>query len=766
MKIDSLNENIQKHNIDHQISFGIEQNASAFSILADRLYTRKEQSVIRELSTNAYDEHIVAGKADVPFDVHLPTTLENWFSIRDYGNGLSEEDAATLYTRFFKSTKRDNNLQTGCLGLGSKSPFAVTNSFTVESIHNGFKTTYTCYKDDNDGAPKMSRLDSRATTEPSGLKVQFVVDGGHYDWRWEAARVYKFFKLKPNCNIPLNFELGTPILSGSNWTLYDFNTAEDSNTIRDYSYALMGNVAYPISFDAIKTTTADENKTIRRFRYVKGLVVDFPLGELGFTTNREALEYNKKTNSALLECIYKVTADIKLAIQNSLDECPNLFLALKKAVELRNFFNNHFGDDLNKELIGDHLTYKGNAFPEGFFKTYNVSVPVECRDVGNHDRKKCKEDGRHFQIRQATKVSFSFNRPEYWFLDDGTIKNLEKRVKLFLAKEGERASGYIVNAAFKDTVNSIFGLNAPETIFVDNAFLPEIVRKQRSAGGSKGKTVEYIPALEFRYKINSNKVSLTEEVQSTISVKSASVQYYMAFNKKADEIELPTGGFNKFDFEQVLGFALKLGYKLPDEFLVKVVTPSKAETLKLDGRVNFINLPKHVSEFVQKYFDSHVDSFKKLLATSILEPNVIRYLAGAKLDNLSETSCLRQGAIGNTLKLAKHPIVQFAEFTEKVGFHFKASQGISWGYDGTSLVALCEKLLANSRCFPHSISNRHNDSHKEAIHLFSQFNRIEPAYFDTVANYLESKGLLKGNFNLSVDDISELVSTVTVSLSI
>ena len=151
MKIDNFGggEIGRSDNLGGETSFTIENSPFAFKILSESLYSHKIQSVIRELSTNAADEHVSSGKGDIPFDVHVPTGFEPYFSIRDYGAGLSEADATTLYTTFFKSTKRNDNAVTGCLGLGSKSPFAVTDSFTIESFNGGIRTVYTRFKTAN-----------------------------------------------------------------------------------------------------------------------------------------------------------------------------------------------------------------------------------------------------------------------------------------------------------------------------------------------------------------------------------------------------------------------------------------------------------------------------------------------------------------------------------------------------------------------------------------------------------------------------------------
>ena len=150
MKLQKNTNLIERSQKFEQSNYTIEATAKAFSILSDGLYANKIKAVVRELSTNAYDSHIDAGKPDVPFEVHLPNSMEPHFSIRDFGTGLSHEDCMNLYTTYFRSNRTDSNKAVGCMGLGSKSPFAYNDSFTVESFFNGKHRTYNAYKNEQE----------------------------------------------------------------------------------------------------------------------------------------------------------------------------------------------------------------------------------------------------------------------------------------------------------------------------------------------------------------------------------------------------------------------------------------------------------------------------------------------------------------------------------------------------------------------------------------------------------------------------------------
>src|SRR6185436_16663438 len=89
--------------------FTIAGNAKAFDILSSKIYTDIPLAIVRELSTNASDSHTDAGCPELPFDVHLPNSLEPWFTIRDYGTGLSPENVENVYTTYFKSTRSNSD---------------------------------------------------------------------------------------------------------------------------------------------------------------------------------------------------------------------------------------------------------------------------------------------------------------------------------------------------------------------------------------------------------------------------------------------------------------------------------------------------------------------------------------------------------------------------------------------------------------------------------------------------------------------------------
>ncbi len=197
MKLQTKLREISSGGLQDTGSFTIRATGKAFRILSDGLYSDKITAIIRELSCNAWDSHIAAGKQSIPFHVQLPNRLDPTFKIQDFGIGLSHKDVMHLYTTYFESTKQDSNDFVGTLGLGSKSPFSYCDQFTVTSVYNGEMRMYTAYISENE-VPSIAHIGtSKATGDniSNGLQISLPVKQQDFDqFRSKAEEVYKRFQ--------------------------------------------------------------------------------------------------------------------------------------------------------------------------------------------------------------------------------------------------------------------------------------------------------------------------------------------------------------------------------------------------------------------------------------------------------------------------------------------------------------------------------------------------------------------------------------------
>jgi len=150
----------------------IDLNPVIAHVLSRDLYQRPVEAVLREVLINAIDAHTEVGIDGVPVILHLPTPLDEVFFVRDFGPGMSHEDVLDIYLTYGASTRRKDNLAHGGLGLGTKSPLAYTDSFTVISRHGGVEREYLIYYNE-EGIPQLSHRRSDLTDE-TGLEVRFT----------------------------------------------------------------------------------------------------------------------------------------------------------------------------------------------------------------------------------------------------------------------------------------------------------------------------------------------------------------------------------------------------------------------------------------------------------------------------------------------------------------------------------------------------------------------------------------------------------------
>ena len=328
MKLQGKVNVIERSSDFEQSNYTIEATAKAFSILSDQLYSNKVRAVVRELSTNAYDSHVDAGNGDKQFEVHLPSNMEPTFSVRDYGTGLSHSDCMHLYTTYFRSNRTDSNEAVGCMGLGSKSPFAYSDSFTVESFFNGEHRTYTAYKNEED-EPVFALLNTQTTSEPNGLKVSLPVkcegyDNDAQDFQDEAEDLYKWFKVPPKITgqsieiVPEEY-----IIEGDGWAVRKIDRHTDYHAI-----AVMGQVAYPIERDSF-----DDDKEARQILDTN-ITIKFDIGELGITPSRESLSYNKHTKETIIRKCAEIKESAQKVAEKSISEANTLWDARVAHVNL------------------------------------------------------------------------------------------------------------------------------------------------------------------------------------------------------------------------------------------------------------------------------------------------------------------------------------------------------------------------------------------------------------------------------------------------
>ena len=263
--------------------FTIKPNGKAFRTLIDGLYSNKVRAVIRELCSNAADSHIDAKQAK-PFLVTIPTTLDPTFRVRDYGTSLDHQQVMKLYTTIFESTKEETNEQTGQLGLGSKSPFAYTDTFTVIAYKDGLRRVYIAFLE-TDGVPSITHVGDEPTDEPQGLEVAFPAKRDDIrQFQREMQFVSMGYKVPPTIE-GMDIAVPKPRLQGTNWAIYP-QGAFGGDVTRNH-FIRQGSVIYPLETQ------------FPHVGYGWITIVEVPIGTAEVTASREALSMDEDTRLAV-----------------------------------------------------------------------------------------------------------------------------------------------------------------------------------------------------------------------------------------------------------------------------------------------------------------------------------------------------------------------------------------------------------------------------------------------------------------------------------
>jgi hypothetical protein len=301
-------------------NFSIRPTKQMFKLLSDTMYSDKILAVIRELSANAHDSHVKANNEETPFTVHLPNALEPYFSIRDFGVGLSKDEIISLYTTYGSSSKQDDLTQVGFFGLGSKSPLAYTDQFTIRSFQNNHCHTWLCFMGE-DGFPKVSYVETQETQEPNGLEIHFAVSEKDFvSFSKKAKAVFEFYETFPIVVGCFDFKLepNLVVFSVKN-TFYKMDYIKTSEH-KDFKI-VQGVCSYTISHRDLP----EELKEHDWFFAQKNAVLHLPIGSVNVTGSRESLSFDQHTISTLLSVIEAYKKDLVIKIKKDLKTKKTLF---------------------------------------------------------------------------------------------------------------------------------------------------------------------------------------------------------------------------------------------------------------------------------------------------------------------------------------------------------------------------------------------------------------------------------------------------------
>jgi len=563
MKLHTKTNTITKSENFVESNYSIDATAKAFAILSDGLYSNKILAVVRELSTNAYDSHVAAGCPEKPFDVTLPTSLDHEFSIRDYGTGLSKENCMSLYTTYFRSDKTDSNDAVGCLGLGSKSPFAYTDQFMVESFHNGSHMTFSAYKNEND-EPVFALLSEQYTDEPNGLRVSFATEvGDSINFKYEAQNVWKYFVTTPNANIDVEVvSQGDATMSGDDWQI-----CNKANHGYAKNELVMGQIGYELDADQFEGDVYD---LLWRGH---GLIIHANIGDVDITPSRESLSYNSRTKDFIHNKIKNILEEISTQTQQYIDDSPTLWDARLAWTGVNKSMS---GVKTIREAIGEITHYKNQELFSA--ETWcGVDLP-ESTKAGNNVVWYTKSKYRTTVQRQEISVLKVFSSNEMTIIYENEKKGSVGRVKHHLKEVKQEGNMFLIRGDedYLEEVLTALGANRDHVADVTTLAKPPRNASSSSSSGGGYKRCEV-------FRCNDSGEWYSDP--SSVSVKEENVFF---IESSRDDYFVNGKTLQRYKFKELLNSLTVIGADM-DVLAGRlyVFTPSTVKSMKLRERSNW-----------------------------------------------------------------------------------------------------------------------------------------------------------------------------------
>ena len=100
MKLNFQDTKIERSTAFQSQNFDIGDKRIILEILRGKMYSNPIQTICQEISTNAKDAHVEAGKPELPIEIKLPNRLEPSFYIRDFGPGITPDRMGSIFIQY------------------------------------------------------------------------------------------------------------------------------------------------------------------------------------------------------------------------------------------------------------------------------------------------------------------------------------------------------------------------------------------------------------------------------------------------------------------------------------------------------------------------------------------------------------------------------------------------------------------------------------------------------------------------------------------
>ncbi|MGL4353161.1 MAG: hypothetical protein ACRCTP_04390 [Aeromonas popoffii] len=376
MEIKNEEKAIFSSGMDGGQAFGVNMGPQLFQVMTSSLYKDKPRAVCRETLANFVDAHrerdfkfegLEPGSKEylalldfgyavpgTPGEVHIPTEVEPWYEVTDFGIGLPVDKVLGevqyessgeiirdanghpvrkdgVYTTLFGSDKQLNNRVIGAYGLGCKSPYAISDVFQLISVVNGEEHRYIMFLD-SQRSPKVDWLTKDANGEPDPVKtdrkngVTVRIDAIPMNMK-EKIRlsVSEILQTIPAHEQPIinnGMYKFTPMEVEPIYENLDVVVASHYGSMFNGNYLVVntGGVIYPLASDKmLELIDFNDYEMIKNYNHSRCVIVNMPLGTVNIPPSREEITYDDwsmgNIRAALTPYADKLRGDLENVIE-------------------------------------------------------------------------------------------------------------------------------------------------------------------------------------------------------------------------------------------------------------------------------------------------------------------------------------------------------------------------------------------------------------------------------------------------------------------
>lgn len=681
MKLAEHNNSLETNATFNRQAFEIGNASIIIGMLRKSMYGKPIRTLVQEYICNARDAHREINSTDNIL-ITIPNRLNPVFKVRDFGPGISPDRMTNVFRKFGESTKRADNSQTGGFGIGAKSAWSYTDSFTIVTFIDGLKRTYICHTGNTNTGDLDQVGTAVATTEKNGTEIQIAVKRDDLDNFKNAAFRATYFwqsgydfsgitraEYPEKCKTVKVID-GLEIASGY---LPRYIT-NDRYNYSDTPIAVVDGIVYPLG---LSNEALSDLK-----RLLKGTPIFFiETGVIELAANREAIMEGDSSQAAITKMATGFQNDVVNYLKKEFAKATDI----KSYIDIHNNLSNSIKTDKYSKFgdytLGGRYDNRGNLLNPNFQK---LKIDVATSTKNNSIRKK---DLFHNSYNRDT-VGVPYDQVNRFYFTDGSESTIKINNRL--------------RTAFASGANTIY-------LFSDNGNTKEFnkIVKELQIQDLKTLTLTEKPKTPKAAKIIRSKKEFCVRVLSKYDNKTPK---YLTLDGNTDKwlyipmVKADLVGYKTWDVKQLAPYLQTLGYRIcglsssaqkhvandPNFSLLKdwlaTYKPTKKciESVKYSLRKNndHANLLKQIPNMNDKILNQAIEEYKNMNSDKLpeilfkvakKESEVTRFLKFdvALRDILKETyPLLNEFSYRRTVKIG-------AELTHYVNAKFKESKKLT-----------------------------------------------------------------------------------------